>query len=75
MDGCENMIERIPKALITRIMHNAGAKLVSADAKETMSDFMIDYAIALTVKAMELAEHGGRVTVTKRDVELAGSML
>jgi len=69
------MSEKIPKALITRIMHNAGAKLVSADAKETVSNFMIDYAIALTSKSMELAEHAGRKTVFKRDVELAGSML
>ena len=52
-------------------MENAGAQRVGEDACEELSEFLIDYATAISKKANEIAKHAKRKTVNAGDVKLA----
>jgi histone H3/H4 len=51
--------------------NEAYADIVAADAVLRLQDFLQDLAIDLTKKAIKVAEHAKRKTVTKRDIKLA----
>lgn len=61
----------IPKAPFARILMNAGAKRVSADATDTFAEIMTRIADEIASKAGKIAKHSGRKTVVGEDVKLA----
>ena len=63
--------QTVPKAPVARILMNAGAKRVSADAAEAFADVLHDIALRIGEKAVLIAKHSGRKTVHEEDVKLA----
>ena len=61
----------IPKAPLARILMNAGAKRVSADAVNALTDAMEDFAEKIGTQSVKIAKHSGRKTVHEGDVKLA----
>ncbi len=61
----------IPKAPVTRILMEAGAKRVSADAADAFVDVLEDRAKAIAKRALDLAKHSGRKTIHEADIKLA----
>ncbi len=61
----------IPKAPMSRILMNAGAKRVSADAVEEFVDIITNIAEDISEQAIRIAKHSGRKTIQEGDVKLA----
>jgi histone H3/H4 len=61
----------IPKAPAARILMNAGAKRVSADAAAVFSEVIYDTAFKIAEQAARVAKHSGRKTILEEDVKLA----
>ena len=61
----------IPKASVARILMKAGAKRVSQDAVDTLTDVLTDIGIKISAGAAEISKHSGRKTVHEGDVRLA----
>ena len=61
----------IPKAPLSRILLNAGAKRVSARAVDVFTDLLTEYAEGIAEKANRLARHSGRKTIKDDDIKLA----
>jgi len=61
----------LPLAPIKRIIKNAGAQRVSPEAEETLGKELEQWAEKVSIKAVTLAKHAGRVTVHASDIELA----
>ena len=61
----------IPKASVARMLIKAGAKRVSADAVDSMTEVLTDIAIKISSRAADIAKHSGRKTVHEGDVRLA----
>ncbi len=61
----------IPKAPVARILMNAGAKRVSADAVEEFADIIQNMALEIGEKAIRIAKHSGRKTVHGEDIKIA----
>ena len=61
----------IPKAPVARILMNAGAKRVAAEAAETFADILHEKALTIGEKAVMIAKHSGRKTVQGEDIKLA----
>ena len=61
----------IPKAPIKRIIKEEGAERVSADAVDTLVEFLEDDAEAIAKKAIEYAKYAKRQTVKVDDIALA----
>ncbi|MHA1270236.1 MAG: histone family protein [Candidatus Helarchaeota archaeon] len=62
----------ITKTALRRLMKNeAYADIVSADAVLKLLDYLQDLAIDTTKKAIKIAEHAKRKTVSKEDIKLA----
>jgi len=61
----------IPKAPVARILMNAGAKRVSADAVDAFADVIHDIAIKISEQASKIAKHSGRKTVQEGDIKIA----
>ena len=61
----------IPKAPATRILMDAGAKRVSAEAINAFVDVLEERAQSIAKRALDLAKHSGRKTIHAEDIKLA----
>ena len=61
----------IPKAPVGRILMQAGAKRVSADAVNAFVDVLEKIATEVGVQSVKIAKHSGRKTVNGEDIRLA----
>lgn len=61
----------IPKAPVKRIIQDAGAERVSADAVDALVEFLEDYAEDVSKKAVTYAKYAKRKTVKAEDIALA----
>jgi len=61
----------IAKASVDKLIRKAGAERVSEDASKALAKILEEEAIDIAREAVTLAEHAGRKTVKKEDVELA----
>ena len=63
--------QTVPKAPVARILMNAGAKRVSADAAEAFAEVLLELGLKIGEKSVMIAKHSGRKTVNGDDVKLA----
>ncbi len=61
----------VPKAPVARILMNAGAKRVSADAIDAFAEIIEDIGKKISQRSAKIAQHSGRKTVQEGDVKLA----
>ncbi|MHA1270285.1 MAG: histone [Candidatus Helarchaeota archaeon] len=62
----------ITKTALRRLMKEEGAaSIVAADAVLSLMDYLQDLATDITKKALELAKHAKRKTISKEDIKLA----
>ena len=61
----------IPKAPVKRIIQDAGAERVSAEAVDALVEFLEDYAEEISKKAVAYAKYAKRKTVKEEDIALA----
>ena len=61
----------LPIAAVVRIAKKNGAERVGSDAAEALVVKAEKYIASLTKEANKLAEHAGRKTIKKEDVDLA----
>ena len=64
-------MQQITKRTAKRILKDSGANRVSGDAAAALADLVTAFSYSVAKKAVMLAEHAKRKTVTKADVELA----
>ena len=61
----------IPKAPVARMLLNAGAKRVSADAVDAFADVVQSIAEDIATNSARIAKHSGRKTIQEGDIKLA----
>lgn len=61
----------LPKAPIERIIRKAGGDRISEDAIEELRDAVEEAGKDVAREALEMADHAGRNTVKKEDIEMA----
>lgn len=61
----------LPHAPFARILQNAGAKRVSESAVAELVDIMMDSALEISKRAVDIARHSGRKTVNDGDIKIA----
>jgi histone H3/H4 len=61
------------RARVGKIIRNAGAWRVSADAIDRLNEILTDYSTSLAKYAVEIARHSGRKTVKENDIKLAAT--
>ncbi len=64
------MEKTLSLAAMEKILKNEGAGRVSQDALVAMKDLMEEFGRKVAKRSIKLAEHAGRKTVQKEDVQL-----
>ncbi|MFX0090811.1 MAG: histone [Candidatus Hodarchaeota archaeon] len=65
------MAGNFANARVEKLIRDAGARRVSANAIKEMNKILTDFGKNLAKYAVEIARHSGRKTVKERDVVLA----
>lgn len=65
------MAGNFANAKVEKLIRDAGAQRVSADAVAAMNEVLTDYATKVAKYAVEIAKHGDRKTVKENDIVLA----
>ncbi|MHA1215364.1 MAG: histone [Candidatus Hodarchaeales archaeon] len=60
-------------ARVEKLIRNAGARRVSADAIDRLNEIITDYGMSIAKYAVEIARHSGRKTVKENDIKLAAA--
>ncbi len=61
----------LAKASVDKLIRKAGAERVSEDASKELAKILEKKGVDLAREAISLAEHAGRKTVKKEDIDLA----
>ena len=61
------------RARVEKLIRNAGAFRVSADAIDRLNEVLTNYAMDMAKYAVEIARHSGRKTVKETDIKLAAT--
>jgi len=61
----------LPLARVEKLIRKAGAERVSKDASKELALVLEERAVEISAKAVKLAKHAGRKTVTAEDIRLA----
>ena len=64
-------ISTIPKASVARMLMKAGAKRVSSESVDALTEVLTGIALRISSRAAEISKHAGRKTVHDTDVKLA----
>ncbi len=64
----------LSRAAVERIIKNAGAERVSADATETLARLMEEHGTFLAREARKMSDHAGRKTLRGSDIQMAAEM-
>ncbi|MFW9904641.1 MAG: histone family protein [Candidatus Thorarchaeota archaeon] len=60
-------------ARVEKVIRNAGAFRVSADAVYRLNEILTEYAMSVARYAVDIAQHSGRKTVQEPDIRLAAT--
>ncbi len=58
-------------ARVEKLIRDAGARRVSADATGKLNQVLTDYGISIAKYAVDLARHSGRKTIKEGDIKLS----
>ena len=61
----------IPKASVARIILKSGAKRVSQDAVDELTEYLMETALKISKRANDISRHAGRKTIHEGDIKLA----
>lgn len=61
------------RARVEKLIRNAGARRVSADAVDWLMEILCEYAMSIAKYSVEIARHSGRKTVKEGDIKLAAT--
>jgi histone H3/H4 len=61
----------LPAAAMEKLLKKAGAERVSASAKDKMVEVLEEFAEELGERAIRLAKHAGRKTISGKDIKEA----
>ena len=61
----------LPVSAVERLIRSIGAQRVSRDAAEELASILEEKGANIATKAVKLAHHAGRKTVTADDIKLA----
>jgi DNA-binding protein len=64
-------VGKLPIAPFEKILKENGAKRVSFSAGEALAEIVADISAEIARNASLMAEHAGRRTIVRRDVEIA----
>jgi histone H3/H4 len=66
-----NTMSKFADSQIEKLIRDAGAERVSADAVARFNDILTEKCLTLAKYAVEIARHSGRKTVKSEDIKLA----